>query len=324
MIRRPARGFDSRWARRWRDGGTDTVSAQEYFDYYAGWARIYEAGEIISSDDPNEIIYLHKIPLGVSVGICPWNFPVFVMARKLAPALVTGNTCVVKTSEVTPLTCARLAELWTESDDAAMPPKGTYSVITGLGSTVGAALVSSPLVDIVSMTGSVATGKSIMKSAAEHMTKVSLELGGKAPAIVCADADLDLAVKGVLASRICFSGQVCNCCERVYVHESVKEAFLQKLVAAMEGTSQCPMTCSRRIHIGVKVGAPADDGVDCCGLVSSAQFDKVKGMLDRAVAAGAKVECGGGPLPNVGYGFAPTVLTNVKQSDEIVQEEVCF
>jgi len=120
-------------------------------DYYAGWARIYEAGEIISSDDPNEIIYLHKLPLGVSVGICPWNFPVFVMARKLAPALVTGNTVVVKSSEVTPLTCARIAELWTTSDDAALPPKGTYSIITGLGSTVGAALVSSPLVDIVSV-----------------------------------------------------------------------------------------------------------------------------------------------------------------------------
>ena len=136
------------------------------------------------------------------------------MARKLAPALVTGNTVVVKSSEVTPLTCARIAELWTTSDDAALPPKGTYSVITGLGSTVGAALVSSPLVDIVSMTGSVATGKAMMKSAAEHMTKVSLELGGKAPAIVAADADLDLAVAAVVASRICFSGQVCNCCEQ--------------------------------------------------------------------------------------------------------------
>ena len=188
------------------------------------------------TQDPNEHIYLHKIPLGVSVGICPWNFPVFVMARKLAPALVTGNTVVVKSSEVTPLTCARISELWTASDDAAMPPKGTYSVITGLGSTVGAALVSSPLVDIVSMMSAqvgaaldvlAARGASLDQGldrsarrrqghhevcAAEHMTKVSLELGGKAPAIVCADADLDLAVKGIVASRICFSGQVCNCC----------------------------------------------------------------------------------------------------------------
>jgi len=278
----------------------------DYFDYYAGWARIYE-GEIINSDDPNEHVYLHKIPLGVSVGICPWNFPVFVMARKLAPALVTGNAVVVKTSEVTPLTCARLARLWLEADDPALPPAGTYSVITGLGPTVGQALVSSPLADIVSMTGSVATGKAIMKACAEHMTKVSLELGGKAPAIVCKDADLDLAVKGVLASRITFSGQVCNCAERVYVHESVADAFTTKLVNAMKA---------------VKVGAPADEGVDCCGLVNRMQVDKVTGMVDRAVAAGATVLCGGAPLPGPGYKFAPTVLTNCKQDSEIVQEEV--
>ena len=100
-----------------------------------------------TGDDPNEHIYLHKLPLGVSVGICPWNFPVFVMARKLAPALVTGNTVVVKSSEVTPLTCARIAELWAASNDAALPPKGTYSVITGLGSTVGASAKSVGRVD---------------------------------------------------------------------------------------------------------------------------------------------------------------------------------
>ena len=157
------------------------------------------------------------------------------------------------------------------------------------------------------MTGSVATGKAIMRSAAEHMTKVSLELGGKAPAIVCADADLDLAVKGIVASRICFSGQVCNCCERVYVHESIEKEFMNKLVAAMES---------------VKVGAPGED-VDICGLVSSMQFDKVKGMVDRAVAGGAKVECGGDTIPaGPKYAYQPTVLTGVKQSDEIVQEEI--
>jgi lactaldehyde dehydrogenase/glycolaldehyde dehydrogenase len=285
------RFLTARWS---QDGRVITVSPDTWVDFHTG-------------DDPNEHIYLHKIPLGVSVGICPWNFPVFVMARKLAPALVTGNTVVVKSSEVTPLTCARIAELWTASEEAAMPPKGTYSVITGLGSTVGAALVSSPLVDIVSMTGSVATGKAIMKSAAEHMTKVSLELGGKAPAIVCADADLDLAVKGIVASRICFSGQVCNCCERVYVHESIKTEFLNKLVAAMES---------------VTVGAPTD-GTDICGLVSSMQFDKVRGMVDRAVAGGAKVECGGDTIPaGPKYAYQPTVLTGVKQSDEIVQEEI--
>jgi len=229
-----------------------------------------------------------------------------VVPTRLAPALLTGNTVVVKTSEVTPLTCARLAQLWLESDDPALPPAGTYSIITGLGSTVGQALVSSPLVDIVSMTGSVATGKAIMKACADHMTKVSLELGGKAPAIVCADADLDLAVKGVLASRITFSGQVCNCAERVYVHESVADEFTSKLVAAMKA---------------VNVGAPKDD-CDCCGLVNQMQLDKVSGMVERAVAGGAKVLCGGAPVMGPGYKFAPTVLTNCKQDSEIVQEEI--
>ena len=273
----------------------------EYFDYYAGWARIYAAGEIISThddlrgnhvraessrrpprhrrasarwrpcwshrrdagwrarldahslvdfhtgDDPNEHIYLHKIPLGVSVGICPWNFPVFVMARKLAPALVTGNTGggqVVRGDAPDLRAHRRALDRVRRRRDAA---EGHLLRHHGPGLDGRRQLDSSTsprdsfdgvrhrrrarvLADIVSMTGSVATGKAIMKSAAEHMTKVSLELGGKAPAIVCADADLDLAVKGIVASRICFSGQVCNCCERVYVHESIKDKFIGKLV----------------------------------------------------------------------------------------------
>ena len=190
----------------------------EYFDYYAGperrratgayfranltgktrrtltpsplvgLARAYE-GELVNSDDANEHISVHRLPVGVSVGICPWNFPVFVMARKLAPALLAGCAVVVKSSEVTPLACGRLAELWLASPDADLPPRGAWALVNGLGATVGAALTASPLADIVSMTGSVPTGKAIMRAAAENMTKVSLELGGKAPAIVCAGMD---------------------------------------------------------------------------------------------------------------------------------------
>ena len=278
----------------------------EYFDYYAGLARAYE-GELVNSDDANEHISVHRLPVGVSVGVCPWNFPVFVMARKLAPALLAGCAVVVKSSEVTPLACGRLAELWLASPDADLPPRGAWALVNGLGATVGAALTASPLADIVSMTGSVPTGKAIMRAAAEHMTKVSLELGGKAPAIVAADADLDLAVAAVVASRICFSGQVCNCCERVYVHASVYEPFVAKLVAAMEA---------------VTVGAPRDAAADCCGLVNAAQRDKVDGMVRRAVAAGAVARCGGRPLPGPGYRYAPTVLTGCAQGSEIVQEEV--
>ena len=271
-----------------------------------GLARAYE-GELVNSDDANEHISVHRLPVGVSVGICPWNFPVFVMARKLAPALLAGCAVVVKSSEVTPLACGRLAELWLASPDADLPPRGAWALVNGLGATVGAALAASPLADIVSMTGSVPTGKAIMRAAAEHMTKVSLELGGKAPAIVAADADLDAAVAAVVASRICFSGQVCNCCERVYVHASVYEPFVAKLVAAMEA---------------VHVGAPRDAAADCCGLVNAAQRDKVDGMVRRAVAAGAVARCGGRPLPGPGYKYAPTVLTGCAQGSEIVQEEV--
>ncbi|KAH8077329.1 succinate-semialdehyde dehydrogenase [Aureococcus anophagefferens] len=276
----------------------------EYFDYYAGLARAYE-GELVNSDDANEHISVHRLPVGVSVGICPWNFPVFVMARKLAPALLAGCAVVVKSSEVTPLACGRLAELWLASPDADLPPRGAWALVNGLGATVGAALTASPLADIVSMTGSVPTGKAIMRAAAENMTKVSLELGGKAPAIVAADADLDLAVAAVVASRICFSGQVCNCCERVYVHASVYEPFVAKLVAAMEA---------------VTVGAPRDAAADCCGLVNAAQRQGRRHGAARSPPA--RRRCGGRPLPGPGYKYAPTVLTGCAQGSEIVQEEV--
>ncbi|GMH56611.1 hypothetical protein TrLO_g14353 [Triparma laevis f. longispina] len=280
--------------------------AAEYFEYYAGMARLFQ-GSIVNSDSPNENIYVHKIPLGVSVGICPWNFPVFVMARKIAPALLSGCVVVVKTSEVTPLTCALLAQLWANSRNPAMPPQGTWSVLTGLGSTVGAALVASPLVHIISMTGSVATGKEIMKIAADNMTKVSLELGGKAPAIVCKDADLTLTVKAIVSSRVNYSGQVCNACERVYVHEDIAQEFTSLLVAAMKA---------------VKIGNPNDVDVDCCGLVNAAQLEKVHSMVQGSVKLGAKILCGGHVIPGPGYKFSPTVLTNVLQSSEIVQSEI--
>ena len=274
----------------------------DYIDYMAEWARRLE-GEVLNSDRPGEHMFLLRKPLGVVAGVLPWNFPFFLIARKMAPALITGNTIVVKPSEETPLNALEFTRLLAETD---MPP-GVFNLVCGLGAGTGAALTSHKDVDLITFTGSVDTGIRIMQAAAPNLTRVNLELGGKAPAIVCADADLDLAVKGIVASRICFSGQVCNCCERVYVHESIKDAFLNKLVAAMES---------------VTVGAPAD-GTDICGLVSSMQFDKVKGMVDRAVSGGAKVECGGDTIPaGPKYAYQPTVLTGVKQSDEIVQEEI--
>ncbi|KAJ1454527.1 Aldehyde/histidinol dehydrogenase [Pelagophyceae sp. CCMP2097] len=302
--------------------------AAEYFDYYAGLARSIE-GEILPSDSPGEIIYVHKLPVGVCVGIAPWNFPVFVLARKLAPSLVAGCTVVAKSSELTPMTTFELVRLWAEAIDAAKAgspgadlrlralPNGAFNVVTGLGSTIGAALCSDDRVALISMTGSVQTGKTIMRAAAANMTKVSLELGGKAPAIVCRDADLDLAVAKIVAGRLCFSGQVCNAPERVYVDEAVSEAFTRKLVSAMAAAI---------------VGDPETPGADYCSLISGEHLEKVQGMVDRAVengairgnfvAGGARVLCGGKRAVGPGQRFLPTVLVGCAQGDEIVQDEV--
>ncbi|WP_462325561.1 aldehyde dehydrogenase [Desulfoplanes sp.] len=276
----------------------------EYFDYYAGWARIYQ-GEVIQSDRPKEDILLYRQPIGVVAGICPWNFPLFVMARKVAPALLTGNTIVVKPSSETPATTLAFAELAAQLDI----PAGVLNIISGKGSTLGETLVSSPITGMVTLTGSVQAGSRIIAATAENITKCSLELGGKAPAIVCADADIDLAVKAVVASRVIFSGQVCNCAERVYVEQPIAEEFTAKLVDAMEA---------------VTWGDPfADATPDMSCQVSRDQQTKIQGMVERAKQAGAQVLCGGGiPDTETGYFFEPTVLGGCEQDFGVVQSEV--
>lgn len=280
-----------------------------YLDYHAGLAYSYH-GEILQSDNRGENIYIHKAPIGVSVGICPWNFPLFVWARKVAPALLAGCSVVVKSSEVTPLTTFRLMTHVTKAieDGKCDLPPGVLSVVTGYGNTIGDALVNSPVPGIISMTGSVATGQRIMAAAAKNMTKVSLELGGKAPVIVMDDADLDKTVDSIVASRVIFSGQVCNCAERVYVHSKVYDAVVEKLVAKMKES---------------KVGLPTDEGVTYCSQINKEHREKIAGMVDRAVEAGAKVLCGGKNLEGgPGYCYEPTVIVDAKQDSEIMQKEV--
>src|ERR1035441_9564673 len=169
----------------------------DYFDYMAEWARRIE-GEILESDRPGETIFLFRRPIGVIAGILPWNFPFFLIARKAAPALVTGNTIVIKPSEETPHNAVKFCELLARTE---LPP-GVINIVHGRGATAGKALASSPRVGMISFTGSVETGSAIMSAAAANITKVNLELGGKAPAIVMGDADLDLAVKAIKASRV--------------------------------------------------------------------------------------------------------------------------
>lgn len=204
----------------------------DYLDYQAEWARRYE-GEIIQSDRPNENILLFKRPLGVIAGILPWNFPFFLIARKMGPALITGNTIVIKPSSITPINC----HIFSEIVDKVGLPKGVFNVVNGSGSELGNALSSHPDVDMVSLTGSVGAGEAVMTAAAKNITKVSLELGGKAPAIVLKDADLELAVRAITASRVGNTGQICNCAERVYVHESIKDQFIEKITESFKACS---------------------------------------------------------------------------------------
>ena len=276
----------------------------DYLDYMAEWARRIE-GEIIPSDRPGESIFLMRRPIGVTVGILPWNFPFFLIARKMAPALITGNTIVIKPSEETPINAFEFARLVHEAE----LPAGVFNLVGGRGASVGAQLSSSPDIDLVSFTGSVATGRRIMLAAGANLTRVNLELGGKAPAIVLGDADIDLAAKAICDSRVINTGQVCNCAERVYVERSVASEFTDKVVARMAA---------------VTYGDPiADPNVDMGPLVNRQGLDKVSAMVQRARGDGAEVILGGGEAPmERGYHYLPTVLVNCRHDMEIMRDEI--
>jgi lactaldehyde dehydrogenase/glycolaldehyde dehydrogenase len=275
----------------------------DYLDFMAEMARRYE-GEIIQSDRSGENIFLYKAPIGVIAGILPWNFPFFLIVRKMAPALVTGNTIVIKPSEETPNNACEFAKIVAESS----LPKGVFNLVTGMGPEVGGALAAHPGIGMVSLTGSVEAGAAVMRAAAPNITKVSLELGGKAPAIVMRDANLDLAVKAIRDSRIINCGQVCNCAERVYVHESIADEFVDRITVAMEQT---------------KAGNPFDDGVEMGPLVNRTQLENVQGAVDQAVADGSKVVLGGRRDDRGrGYYYQPTVLTGCRQENAIMRREI--
>ena len=273
----------------------------DYIDYMAEWARRYE-GEIMQSDRPGENILLYKAPIGVIAGILPWNFPFFLIVRKLAPALVTGNTIVIKPSSETPNNAFEFAKLVAETS----LPAGVFNLVSGAGSVVGNALATHPRVGMISLTGSVEGGVAVMRAAAANVTKVSLELGGKAPAIVMKDADLELAVNAIRASRIINTGQVCNCAERVYVQAEVAEEFTARMADAMRRTV---------------VGDPMNPATEMGPLVSERQLQQVKAAIDLAIEEGARLECGGNILNRAGYFIEPTVLSGCKPSSRILHEE---
>lgn len=292
-----------------REGGktqqlarVEVLFTADYMEYMAGWARRYE-GEIIPSDRPRETIMLFKKPIGVTTGILPWNFPFFLVARKMAPALITGNTIVIKPSQLTPENAYVFAQIVEEVG----LPAGVFNLVNGRGSIIGHELAANPKVGMVSLTGSVAAGQQTMLAAAPNITKVSLELGGKAPAIVMADADVDLAVRAIIASRVINTGQVCNCAERVYVDRQIKDIFIDKL---LQGMAQ------------VKVGNPSlRSDLDMGPLIDASALNSIEKKVEKALQQGAKLLCGGHRIGDKGYFYAPTLLDEARQDMDIVREE---
>lgn len=275
----------------------------EYLDYYAEWARRIE-GEIISSDRPGESMFLFRRPLGVVAGILPWNFPFFMIARKVAPALVTGNSIVIKPSEETPFCAYEFARIVAQAE---LPP-GVFNMVNGTGSTVGQQLVASANIDMISFTGSSAAGAAIMANAAQNLTKVSLELGGKAPSIILADANLDLAVAALRWAKTMNSGQACNCSERVYVQRSVYDEFCERL---------------QTDFASIRMGDPLAEGNDMGSLINRAAVDRLTAQVADARSKGAQVLTGGkGYEPGAGCFFEPTVLTNTAPGMDVLDREI--
>lgn len=276
-----------------------------YLTYAAEEARRI-TGDIIPSDAVDEQIWIQRVAHGVVVGLTAWNYPAALMTRKMGPALLAGNTIVIKSHEGTPLSALEIAQLSTQLD---FPP-GVINVVSGTGEGLGSALVKHPIPRLITLTGSVRAGKEIFRNSADDLKLLRLELGGKAPFIVAEDADIGAAVKAAVASRFENCGQICICNERMYVHDRIADEFLDKFVQAVKA---------------LKVGDPLAM-VDVGPKFSAFELDKVERMVKDAVTAGAKVLTGGTRLTEGeyarGYWYQPTVLTATDNRMAIMQDEV--
>lgn len=276
--------------------------AAEHFRYYAGWVTKIE-GHTAPISFPDTLHYTRREPIGVCALITPWNFPLMILSWKLAPALATGNTVVIKPAEQTPLTSIRLVEL---AEEAGFPA-GVINLVTGDGST-GRALVDHPRVDKVSFTGSTAVGRSIVAgSAASNLKKITLELGGKAPSIIAADADIDAAVGGNLAGGLLNSGQVCAAYTRFYVNRKREDEFVAKMAAGVQS---------------MKVGPGMDPSSQLGPLVSAEHLAHVEQLVAAGRSEGAELITGGARAADTGYFYQPTVFAGVKDSMVIATKEV--
>src|SRR5580658_530776 len=286
----------------------DVPLAADLFHYMAGWATKIE-GNTINISVPympgaNFHSYTLREPVGVVGQIIPWNFPLLMAAWKLGPALAAGCTVVLKAAEQTPLSALRLAELVLEAGF----PAGVVNILAGFGETAGAALASHDLVDKVAFTGSTEVGKLIVKAAAGNLKKVSLELGGKSPAIVFPDADLDRAIPGTAMGIFFNQGQTCCAGSRLFAHKKVFDQMV-------EGISN--------VAKSIKLGPGLDPETQMGPLVSEAQFARVTGYIESGKKEGAKIKTGGTKGGNGGgYFVTPTVITDIKPNMKVVREEI--
>ncbi|WP_342653472.1 gamma-aminobutyraldehyde dehydrogenase [Pseudomonas sp. F3-2] len=274
----------------------------DVFRFFAGASRCMggsAAGEYL----PGHTSMIRRDPVGVIASIAPWNYPLMMVAWKIAPALAAGNTVVLKPSEQTPLTALRLVELAN-----GIFPAGVLNLVFGRGQTVGNPLVTHPKVRMVSLTGSIATGSHIISSTADSVKRMHMELGGKAPVIIFDDADIDAAVEGIRTFGFYNAGQDCTAACRIYAQKGIYETFVQKLGEAVST---------------IKVGQQDDPETELGPLITAQHRDRVTGFVERAVAQShTRLITGGKSIEGNGYFFQPTVIADAQQDDEIVRREV--
>ncbi|WP_239103510.1 aldehyde dehydrogenase family protein [Microbispora corallina] len=276
----------------------DVVRCFRYFGGVAGT----DAGRVVDTGRPDAVSRIVYEPVGVCGLITPWNYPLLQTSWKVAPALAAGNTFVLKPSELTPSTAILLMRLL---EEAGLPP-GAGNLVLGAGAEAGAPLAEHPDVDMVSFTGGLATGRTIMAAAAGTVKKVALELGGKNPNIVFADADVDTAVDFALTAVFLHSGQVCSAGARLLVEDSLHDAFVDEVV--------------RRAG-RIRLGGPFDPDAETGPLISAAHLAKVEAYVEAGIAEGAVLRCGGRRLDGPGHFYPPTVLDECHRGMRVVREE---
>jgi lactaldehyde dehydrogenase/glycolaldehyde dehydrogenase len=282
------------------DATSEAVYAGQITRYHAEWARRIE-GEVIPSDTPDENLVLHREPIGVVACLIPFNFPVYTLMRKIAPALIAGNTVIVRPSNNTPTSAFEIAKAVAQAG----LPAGVVNILA-MSHATAEAVCTHPAVGMITLTGSVGAGRKVLEYCKANIAKPSLELGGKTPAIIEPDADLEKAARDLVASKTTHCGQLCTAIERVYVHESVHDRFVALLKEHMSA---------------VKSGDRSENAGWMGPLVNEASRQSIHAMVERAVAAGAKIETGGKLPEGKGFFYPATLLSNCRQDMEIIQEE---